>query len=129
MDAPTVKIGKIEATLVAPPPLTVIALSRTEEEFAAMPTPAKIALGAAALAECWPQNVTWPGRPRIRKWKPLRAIEDHGADAYNSLVGNGVAFSEVMGAGPVALGWALSTAITEDEVAAAEGNSEAPTGG
>lgn len=125
MDAPTVTLGKHTATLVAPSPMAALAINRTREELEAADVSLYWSLCAAALYLCWPEDVTWPTRPRPRPWKIGARIEDYGAGVFNALcTRDGLPMDVLFTEGPKAFAWAVGHCLTAAEVEAASDFSE-----
>jgi len=64
MDAPKITMGRNSATLREPSPLLALSLGRTREQLDASGDGEILALGAAALFACWPDDRAWPAKLR-----------------------------------------------------------------
>lgn len=129
-EAPRVTIGKHAETLCVPGALATVALSRTREQLEAADSGLLMALGAAALRECWPKERRWPYSPAPRPYRPGTRIEDYGAEIFDRLAGvEGVTLPALIEACGEAFRWAATARLTEEEVRAAEDFSGAPKGG
>ncbi len=129
MDAPTITIGKFPVTLAKPSPMAALAITRDKAQHDAMSNAESIALGCVALAICWPADKTWAGKIPPRKWRPSTRVDEYGQGVFDDLMGAGIGISAIVEAGGAAYGWALSTLVSADEVAAQKDFSEAPAGG
>lgn len=132
MDAPTITLGDCSATLIEPSPLAALALARSPEQLRSDDTAVTIALMAAALVMCWPQDRTWPARPRPRPWRAGTPIVSYGHEVYDALrmaTKGAVAWADLTAALRQAHEWAASHLLTEAEVQAARDFSEPPQGG
>jgi len=127
MEAPTVTIGKITATLIRPSPLAALACARSTVQAESMQFAEALALGAGALACCWPPDVAWPVRQRPRPWKASQSMVDYGHGVFDALA-EVVDLGELLRAGGTAAQWAGSSLLREREVVEAAGFSEAPRG-
>lgn len=125
---PTVTIGRHSATLTRCPGLLAVNVARTQEEFDAMEPGQVLALGAAALAACWPESVTWPARLRPRPWDPGKRADRYGQEVFDGLCGAGHPTAQIIRACHAALPWAWASMVGEEQVEAAVGNSS-PRGG
>ena len=129
MDAPTITLGGIEATLTEPSPILVYALAGASPgSMDAETLEQRLALGCAALHGCWPKGVTWPTRPPPRPWRIGRPVMEYGAEVFDALVRSGLDVPALADAGMQARLWGITTVATEEQMAEVEGNSEAPTG-
>lgn len=127
MDAPTLTLGGIGATLGRCSPLSAAALARTQEQAEAGGSGLILALGASALVECWPMDVAWPYQPRPRKWRPGERIEQAGHDVFDRLADlDGI--KATCEACSKAYAWSLSSLMSKEEMDAARDFSEAPSG-
>lgn len=122
MDAPSVTLGDVSATLEKPGALAALTLSRDEARLNG--DGIVIALGAAALVLCWPASVRWPARPRPRSWRPGESLEALGHSAFDALIAAGVPLADTIAACSTAYTYALSALLTEREVAEAVNFSE-----
>ncbi len=156
MDAPTVTLGGVEATLAEPSPLFVIELASSGREYMTAtpileedgtpalddngqprmrieveePPSASMAIWAACLAATWPELRAWPVHPRRPPtWMAGQRIATFGHPIYDALIRGGVEPAQVAVMGRQARTWCLSTFISASEVEEAEGFSAAPTEG
>jgi len=129
MEAPKVKIGAHEESLVKPSSLAALDLSRTPVEIEAMSRGEILALGVAALIESWPKDRAWPIQPRPRPWKPGQRIMESGREAFDRLAESGIDLVQIMDAGIAALGWASQSLLAREELEAVRDFSAAPEGG
>lgn len=125
---PTVTIGRHTATLTRCSDLLAVTVARTPEEIDAMEPGQVLALGAAALAGCWPDSVTWPARLRPRPWDPSKRADRYGQEVFDGLCSAGHPTVHVILACQAALGWAWSLIVSEQQVEEAVGNSSARGG-
>lgn len=125
---PTVTIGRHTATLTRCSDLLAVTVARTTEEIEAMEPGQVLALGAAALAGCWPDGVTWPARLRPRPWDPSKRSDRYGQEVFDGLCSAGHPTVHVIHACQVALRWAWSLMVSEQQVEDAVGNSSARGG-
>jgi len=134
MDAPTVTIGKVTATLVKPRATLVLALTRSEEDVEGATQEVATLIGCAALAACWPTDTAWPVNARPARWVPGQPVETYGALVFDDLVEFGIPMLDLLGSadgdGPLTIAhrWALFSRLKSDEVRAVEDFSEAPPG-
>lgn len=101
-----------------------IAVATARERAGSEPV-AALALGAAVLALSWPESAAWPTRSRPRPWKLTAPLLDYGASVLDDLSEH-LGLDEAARLAQEGLWWGLGARVTEEEVAAAEGFSEAP---
>jgi len=121
-DAPElVTLGAHRVTLAPPPAFYLLDLLIAEGQ-----TPAQArALGAAALALCWPEGVRWPAprRPFIRRDV---AMESLGEEVFGALCAAGLPLIDVLRACTAASVHVSRSLTSRAEVQAAEGFSGGP---
>lgn len=127
MDAPKLKIGAVEATLRPVGITAAVSLAVPPDDPRAADPGFTLALGAAALRAAWPDDAAWPARRRPR---PLRLGQDvaaYGAEVLDALYPeSGLKLAELAGMLHQAREWAVSSGLSEAEVAAAADFSDAP---
>lgn len=128
MDAPTLTIRQYPATLVRPSGLAALALCRSEDQLASDGHEVGVALGAAALRICWPEDVAWPCARPV-PWMVGMRMDRYGSDVFNGLVDAGIDTLDLMKLCQKAYAWAVSSRISGSEVKEAADFSEPPTGG
>lgn len=128
MEAPTITLRKYPATLVRPSALAALALCRSEDQLATDGHEVGIALGAAALRICWPEDVVWPC-PRPVPWQIGVKMERYGRDVFDGLCDAGLDALELMRHCQTAYAFAVSSRIKPSEVKEAADFSEPPPGG
>ena len=122
MTPPEVTILSATATLIAPSPIAALALARDSDDAAV-----NVALAAAALRMCWPEDVAWPAKKRPRLWVIGTPLARYGHPIFDALCQvDGVRATGVVSAGIEAYNWAVINGLSEGEVKAAEDFSEAP---
>lgn len=124
---PTIKLGDLTCELVEPPSLFALACSRPKSQREVGGRAEDLAYGAAALRMCWPPKRAWPAKVRPRDWRTGLPMGQYGADIWEDLrraTKGSVPFSELQNVCLEALGWALTSALTDAEVREAEGFSE-----
>ena len=125
-EPPTVDLGR-PVTLVEPPSLFSFAVGRTEDQIDAQGFAGTLAYGAAALRACWPEKATWPVKVRLRMWAPGQDVARYGAEVWEALrsgTKGQVPFRTLRDAVIAALTYSVGCALTESEVAEAQGFSE-----
>ena len=125
MEAPTITLGAVTATLLPCSPFTALALIPAEGEGAEV----GIAKACATIGLCWPTTGGWPAKTRPKPWVPGASLIIYGASVFDALSHAGHATSAILEAATKAYTWAVSALPSEQEVTAAEGFSGAPTGG
>jgi len=127
MDAPTVTIGAVEATLERGTMLAAISLNIDPDGPHARDSAVALAMGAAALRICWPESVAWPTRKRPRAWQLGASMMDYGAPIFEDLyAGVDMDFAALIQGLTTAREWAAASVVRESEVKAAEDFSDAP---
>ena len=116
----SVSLSKLGAT-------AQIAIASAQSRVGAEPA-AVLALGAAVLALSWPPSSAWPTRQRPRPWRVTEPLLDYGAAVLDDLAA-GHGLDEAARVAQDGFWWGLGVRVTEEEVAAAEGFSEAPAAG
>ncbi|MAH47339.1 hypothetical protein CMI37_16055 [Candidatus Pacearchaeota archaeon] len=129
MDAPTITLGKHPTTLAKPSTFTALAMARGPDAFDSMQQAEIFALQAMSLAVCWPENKTWPGKFRPRKWRASMKVDEYGAAIFDDLISAGHGVGAILEAGIEAYKFCMMSLPRKQEVAEAEGFSEAPVGG
>lgn len=124
MEAPIVSLAGLQVQLERPGALAALSLSR--DEAALSGAGVVMALGAAALAICWPQSVAWPARPRPRPWRVGQSLEALGHSVFDQLIAAGCDLNETISAASAAYAWSLQTLVKEREVLDAQNFSEPP---
>ncbi len=82
---------------------------------------------ASAWSKAMP-SATWATRQRPRPWKITEPLLDYGARVFDDLAA-GLGLDEAARLAQDGFWWGLGARLTEEEVAAAEGFSEAPAAG
>lgn len=129
MEAPVVKLGALEVTLARPSALAALALGRDAKTVEGSDGSLLLALGAAALACCWPAGTAWPARIPPRPWRAGQRMEDYGQAVFEALADAGVDIVEIIRAGGDAYSWAMASRLTQKRVDEAASFSEAPAAG
>lgn len=104
-----------------------VAVASAQQRVGTEPA-AVFALGSAVLALSWPESATWATRQRPRPWKITEPLLDYGARVFDELAA-GLGLDEAARLAQDGFWWGLGARLTEEEVAAAEGFSEAPAAG
>ena len=116
--APTVTVGDVSVTLQEPSLLfTMTGYKRPAD--GAPDTAAVLAYQAAALRMCWPDNVTWPAKPRPREWFPGQDVLRYGGEVYDGIrraTRGKVSIFALHEAMREAEAWAVRSGMTEAEV-------------
>ena len=127
MDAPTIKIGHVEATLARVGISTTLALHIDSDDPRAADVGVRMALGAAALRMCWPEDVAWPARRRPRPLDPGGAVIAYGQKVLDDLYpASGMKLGDLAGELQKAREWVQTAGLSEADVQAARDFSEAP---
>jgi len=128
VDAPVIDLHGHPATLRKPRASTALVLaSRGYDLSDDADVVTWTVLGAAALRECWPDDLGWPAPMRPLRWTLGKPIASYAQDVFDALA-EVVPRSKLYAACSVAMSWARSHAIAETEVSEAEGFSGPPQG-
>jgi hypothetical protein len=104
-----------------------VAVASAQQRVGGEPV-AVLALGAAVLALSWPDDAAWPTRSRPRPWRLTDPLLDYGSRIFDDL-GDVLGLDEAARISQDGFWWGLGARLTEEEVSAAEGFSEAPVAG
>jgi hypothetical protein len=127
MEPVAVKVGDLEVTL-RPVGITQAISLAIPTDDPRMADPAfGLALGAAALRACWPDEVAWPARRRPRPLKLGQDVGEYGRAVLDELYpAAGMPLGELAAVLHQARAWAVSSSITEAEVQNAADFSDGP---
>jgi hypothetical protein len=127
MDAPTIKIGSVTATLRPVGITAAVSLAVPPDDPRADDPGFTLALGAAALRAAWPDGVAWPARKRPRPMRLGSDVATYGAEILDALYPeSGLTLAALAALLHEARAWAVSSGLSEAEVAAAADFSDAP---
>jgi hypothetical protein len=127
MDAPTIKIGAVEATLRPVGITAAVSLAVPPDDPRAADPGFSLAIGAAALRAAWPDEVAWPARKRPRPLKLGQDVGSYGAEVLDALYPeSGLKLADLAAMLHTARAWAVSSGLSEAEVADAADFSDAP---